>query len=370
MTTLLIVANETSADIHGGNLAQNLKALDPSLRLIGMGGAHMRDAGVEILIDPMAHAAMGFVDVVASIHRHAQNFRRLQSALRTHRPDDVVLIDSPDFNLPFAERVVDHGIPVIYYISPQIWAWRKGRIRTIKRVVRKMIVILDFEEKIYRDAGVDVAFVGHPLMDARRDIDRDAVRQEWGVKDLLVGLLPGSRKKLFKAVFPLLRKTAALIAKEVPEARFVVGCAPNIDPKTAAAAGIDVVQDRTPDLMAASDLLLVASGTATLEAAIYGTPMIVTYKFNPVTAYIVGPIVYMNTKNFSLVNIVAGKAVVPEYYQPKARAPLIAREAVSLIRNGGLAGMRKALGEVRRKLGPPGASRRAAEEVLKVLRAK
>ena len=369
MTTILIVANETSGDLHGANLARHLRALDPSLRLVGAGGAHMREAGVEILLDTTAHASMGLVEVFHGLHRHAQNYRLLQSALRTQRPDVAVLIDAPDFNLPLAGRAVDHGIPVIYYISPQLWAWRKGRIKTIKKRVRKMLVILDFEEKIYRDAGVDVAFVGHPLLDAVREIDRDAVRREWGAKedDLLIGLLPGSRRKTFKSVFPILRKSAGLIAKELPGAKFVVGRAPAIEAKLAEAPGLEVVADRTPELMAASDLLLVASGTSTLEAAIYGTPMIVTYKLNPVTAYLVGPIVYMNTKDFSLVNIVAGKRVVPEYYQPYAKPELIAREAVSLVRDGKLPAMREALGEVRRKLGSPGASRRAAEEVLKVL---
>ena len=368
MTTLLIVANETSGDLHGANLARALRELDPSIRLLGMGGPRMREAGVEILIDPTAHAAVGLIEVVHGLHRHAQHYRLLQSALRIHRPDAAVLIDSPDFNLRFAERVVDHGVPVIYYISPQIWAWRKGRIRTIRRVVRKMLVILDFEEKIYRDAGVDVAFVGHPLLDAVRDIDREAVRRECGVKDLLVGLLPGSRQKQFKAIFPILARSAELIAKDFPQAKFVVGCAPNIALSQASGPGLLPVSDRTPEVMAASDLLLVASGTATLEAAIYGTPMIVTYKLNPLTAYLVGPIVYMNTKDFSLVNIVAGKRVVPEYYQPYSKPGLIAREAVSLIRDGRLPAMRTALEEVRAKLGRPGASRRAAQEILGVLR--
>jgi lipid-A-disaccharide synthase len=291
-----------------------------------------------------------------------------QDRLRSpHGPDAVVLIDAPDFNLRFAERVVDHSIPVIYYIGPQIWAWRKGRIKTIKRLVRKMIVILDFEERLYRDGGVEVAFVGHPLLDAVRDIDRAAVRRELGAKGLLIGLLPGSRRKQFQKLFPVMTKAAALIAKEFPEAKFVAACAPNIDPKQALGHGIDVVWNRTPEVMAASDLLLVASGTATLEAAIYGTPMIVTYLLNPLTAWLLGPIVRSNIKDFSLVNIVAGKRIVPEYYQSKAKPALLAREAVSLIREGKLSAMREALAGVRQKLGAPGASRRAAEEVLKVV---
>jgi lipid-A-disaccharide synthase len=367
MTTVLLSATETSGDIHGGNLARALKKLDPSVRLVGAGGAHMREAGVEIVLDPTAHATVGIVEAFQNMHRHARHYRLLQSALRTHRPDAAVLIDAPDFHLRFAERVADHGIPVVYYISPQVWAWRKGRLKTIKRLVRKMIVILDFEEELYRNAGVDVAFVGHPLLDAARDIDREAVRRGWGSPRTVVGLLPGSRQKQFRSLFPVLRKSAELIGRELPEAKFVVACAPNINPKQAMGSGLEVVWNRTPDVMAASDLLLVASGTATLEAAIYGTPMIVTYRLNPVTAYLVGPLVWLNTKDFSLVNIVAGKRIMPEYYQAKARPELIAREAVSILKDGRLPEMRKALAEVRRKLGSPGASLRAAREVLQVV---
>jgi len=367
MTTIFFVATETSGDIHGANLARQLKAMDPTIRLVGAGGPHMREAGVEILIDPTEHATVGVVEVVRHLGRYAQIYRLLQSHMRTWLPDAVVLIDSPDFNLRFAGRVKDHGIPVIYYISPQIWAWRKSRIKTIRKVVTKMLVILDFEEKIYRDAGVDVAFVGHPLLDAYKDIDCEAVRKEWGTKKLLIGLLPGSRGKQFRLLFPVMKKTVELLKKELPDATFVLGCAPNINPKLAADAGMAVVVNRTPDVMAACDLLLVASGTATLEAGIYGTPMIVTYKLNPATAYLFGPLVWLNTRLWALVNIVAGKEIVPEMYQWRAKPELLAKEALSMIRGGRLPEIRKQLGEVRRKLGAPGASRRAAEEILKVI---
>jgi lipid-A-disaccharide synthase len=367
MTTIFFVATELSGDIHGAHLARQLRALDPTIRMVGAGGSHMREAGVEILIDPVAHAMVGVFEVVRHIGRYAQIYRLLQSSLKKWEPDAVVLIDSPDFNLRFAGRVKDHGIPVIYYISPQIWAWRKGRIRTIRKVVTKMIVILDFEEKIYRDAGVDVAFVGHPLLDALQDIDREAVRKEWGAKKLLIGLLPGSRRKQFRMLFPILKKTAELIQKELPEAKFVLGCAPNLNPKLAEGQGIDVVVGRTPELMAASDLLIVASGTATLEAGIYGTPMIVTYKLNPTTAYLFGPLVWLNTRLWALVNIVAGREIVPEMYQWRAKPHLLAKEAVAMIRDGRLPDIRKSLAEVRKKLGSPGASRRAAEEILRTI---
>jgi lipid-A-disaccharide synthase len=255
---------------------------------------------------------------------------------------------------------------VVYYISPQIWAWRKGRIKTIRKVVRKMLVIFDFEEKLYREAGVDVAFVGNPLLDARRPVDRDAFRRELGSPELLIGLLPGSRKKQFRSLLPLMQQTAARISAELPGARFVVACAPNMDPALVQGAGLPVVVGRTPEVMASSDLLLVASGTATLEAGMYGTPMIVTYRLNPVTAYLFGPLVWLNTKDFALVNIVAGKRVVPEMYQGKARPELLAREALSMVRDGRLPLVRRELEAVARKLGDPGASRRAAREVLAV----
>jgi len=370
MTSLLIVAGETSGDIHGANLARALRSLDPGVSIAGVGGLHMREAGVELIHDVTAHATVGVVEVVQNFGRYASLYRRLQSELRRRRPDAVVLIDSPDFNLRFAARVADHGIPVVYYVSPQIWAWRSGRIKTIRKVVRKMLVILDFEEKLYRDAGVDVAFVGHPLLDAERQVDREAVRRELGSPRLLVGLLPGSRRKQFRSLFPVYREAAARIARACPDVRFVVGCAPAIAPSEAAVDGFRVLWNRTPEIMAASDLLLVSSGTATLEAAMYGTPMIVSYRLNPLTAYAFGPIVRMHIKDFALVNIVAGRRVVPELYQRKASPERIAEEAVGLLRGNGLDAMRAELREVRRKMGAPGASRRAAEEVLAVARGR
>ena len=368
MTTILIVAAETSGDIHGANLARALRERDPSIRLVGAGGAHMRAAGVEILEDPTAHASIGFVEALKNIHRYAKLYRKLQSAFRTVKPDVAVLIDSPDFNLPLAGRAKDHGIPVVYYIGPQLWAWRSGRVKTIKRVVRKMLVIFPFEEKLYRDAGVDVAYVGNPLLDHEKDVDRAAVRKGFGSPETLIGLLPGSRRKQFKSLFPVFRDTAALIAKELPKAKFVVACAPTIDPKPARDAGFETVVDRTPEVMAASDLLLVASGTATLEAGMYGTPMIVSYKLNPLTAYTIGPIVHLHIQDYALVNIVAGRRIVPEYYQGKAKPESLAKEAISILRDGRLAAIKTDLTELRRKMGAKGASGRAADEVLKIAR--
>jgi lipid-A-disaccharide synthase len=367
VTTILIVAGEASGDLHGSNLARSLRELDPSIRIIGAGGPRMREAGVEILFDPTAHAAVGAIEAFHSMNEYLRLFRGLQSALKRHRPDAAVLIDFPDFNLRFAERVRDHGVPVIYYISPQIWAWRRKRIRIIQKLVRKMIVIFEFEEEIYRNAGVDVAFVGHPLLDVIGDPpDTASLRKEWGAGDgrTLIGLLPGSRSKQFQKLFPRMKKAAARIADELPETRFVVACAPHIDPARAESPH-PVARDRAHDVMAASDLLLTASGTATIEAAILGTPMIVTYVLSLLTAFTLAPLVKLD--HYAMVNIVAGRRIMPELYQFKGSPASLAREAVAILREGRLPTMKEELAKVRKKLGEPGASMRAAREVLRTL---
>lgn len=370
--TILIVAGEASGDLHGANLARELKRREPGVVLLGAGGPRMKDAGVELLAETTRHAAVGIVEAFHHLHHYAKLYRQLQSVLKSRRPDAVVLIDFPDFNLRLAERVHDHGIPVVYYISPQVWAWRPGRIKQIRRVVSKMVVILDFEEKLYRDAGVPVAFVGHPLLDALKQVDREGLRKELRAgSGPLVGLLPGSRAKQFASLFPILLKAAGRIAGEVPGVRFVVACARGINPKAAldrrakAPAPFEVVWDRTPEVLGSADLVITASGTATLEAALYGVPMIVTYKVSNLSALTLGPLI--RVKNYALVNIVAGREIMPEYYQFRAKPELIAKEAVSILTDSARReSMRRELAEVRRKLGEPGASRRAAEQVLEV----
>ncbi len=368
MTALLIVAGESSGDLHGANLARALRELDPAVRLVGAGGPRMREAGVELVDDTTAYATIGAVDAFRQMHRYLRLYRLLGSALLRWKPDACVLIDYPDFNLRFAERARDVGTPVIYYISPQVWAWRPGRIRAIKRLVRKMIVIFDFEEELYRREGVDAVFVGHPLLDLLPSAPRRSLREELRVETSpLLGLLPGSRPSQFRRLLPRMAKAAQIIRGELPEARFVVGCASKIDPKQAMRPGLDVVWNRTPDVMASSDLILTASGTATIEAAIFGTPMIVTYVLNPLMVLAAKP--FLRVRNYAMVNIVAGREIMPELYQFKARPEILAREALAILREGRLPRMRTELAEVRRRLGPPGASRRAAREVLSAIRA-
>lgn len=371
MASILIVAGETSGDLHGANLARELKALRPDLRIFGTGGKHMAEAGVEILHDATRHATVGLFEVVKNFGQYAKLYRKLMSFVRKERPSAVVLIDLPDFNLKFGRYAHQVGVPIVYYISPQVWAWRAGRIKTIANMVRKMLVIFPFEEEIYRKAGVDVAYVGNPLLDVIPESFISGLRRELGVSGRLVGLLPASRRSQFARLFPLMMKACRLILREYPDTRFVVACAPNIDPEVVkrerdrhGLSEIHVVHNRTYDVMAASDLLLVASGTATLEAGLFGTPMIVTYKVNTLSALMAYP--FLRVKSYALVNIVAGRMIVPELYQLKAKAELLAGEAISMIREGRLETMRRELKEVRRILGKPGASRRAAQEILKL----
>lgn len=372
MPSLLIVAGEASGDLHGANLARELKRLRPDLALRGAGGRRMAEAGVDILHDPTRHASIGMVEALKNLGAYAGMYRKLVSALRSPRPDGAVLIDSPDFNLRFAERARDAGVPVVYYVSPQIWAWRRGRVKTVKRLVRKMLVILDFEERFYRDAGVDATFVGHPLLDAVREVDREGFRRGIQAGPPLVGLLPGSRRKQIQSLLPTMLDAAALIRREVPEAGFVVGCAPLLDAarlerfRRRDVPPFEAVWDRTPEVMASSDLLLASSGTTTLEAAIYGTPMIVTYKVHPAVAMTLGPLIRRRLQWLSLPNLIAGREVVPERYQSQARAAVLAADAVALLKDPARREeMKRGLAEVRAKLGEAGASRRAAVETLK-----
>lgn len=361
------MAGEASADLHGSNLVRELRAR--GARVLGAGGRRMRDAGMQIVHDPTGHATVGVIEAFRNLNRYLTLYRKLVSAVRNEKPNVVVLMDMPDFNLKFGEYVAQTGIPVVYYISPQIWAWRAGRIRKIKKIVRKMLVIFDFEEALYRREGVDVAFVGHPLMDVIGERFETTLRADLKISgdDLLIGLLPGSRKQQFDRLFPLEIKAAQLIRQEVPRVRFVIACAPTIDPRWAMNQRLaDVVYNRTYDVMAASDLLIMSSGTATVEAAIFATPMIVTYKVNPLSALLARP--FLRVKNYAMVNLIAGREIMPEYYQHRARPELIAREAIGLIARNRLPEMRRLLEEVRTRLGSPGASRRAAEEILALVR--
>jgi lipid-A-disaccharide synthase len=367
---LLIVAGEASSDAHAAALVRELLRRQGRLRIVGLGGPRMAAAGVELLADLTEHAVIGVGGLLGGLGGILSAYRRVTHLISARPPDAVVLVDTPEFNLPVARHAARLGVPVIYYVSPQVWAWRTGRVRKIANRVRKMLCLFEFEKDLYERAGVDVTHVGHPLLDTMSDklgeVDRAALRRDLGLSEsgTVVGLLPGSRRKEVGVMLPLMLESAGRIRRELPEASFVVARAEALPPDEFRRADCAVVTGRTYDVMLASDVLLCCSGTATLEAAILGTPMVATYKAS-VMSY-VGFGLFLRPGHFALPNIVAGKTVVPELYVRDATPGKIADAALGLLR-GGLEECRSELAAVREKLGGPGASARAADEVLKFL---
>jgi lipid-A-disaccharide synthase len=374
--SVFILAGEASGDLHGAHLARALLARRPDLRLAGMGSHAMAEAGVDILHDVTAHAAMGITEIVTSILAVYRVYRDMVSRLDSQRPDAVVLIDYPEFNLRFARRAHDRGIPVVYYILPQLWAWRTRRVRAVARNVDLPLVILPFEEPFYARHGVEARFVGHPLMDALDGCRRDRRHaDELGLPTdkPIIGILPGSRRKEIAALLPHLLGAAELIDAELGGITAVAAPAPSTPAEQYGAWGsltrlpLHVFLGQAHQVMAASDLLLIASGTATLEAGIIGTPMIVTYRVSPLT-WLVARLLVRGIRYCSLVNLVADREVVPELLQKDVTPATIAAKALTLFREGGLARIADELAkDVRPLLGAPGASTRAAEAILDML---
>ncbi|HYL80365.1 MAG TPA: lipid-A-disaccharide synthase, partial [Candidatus Acidoferrum sp.] len=289
---ILIVAGEASGDLHGAGLVEALRRLRPRLCLEGMGGEKMRAAGVRLLADAGETAVVGLTELWEKRRALRDALRLLRDHLRVVRPSLVICIDFPDFNLLLARTADRLGIPVCYFISPQVWAWRRGRVRTIRRLVRKMLVLFPFEEALYREAGVDVSFVGHPLLDVLAEVPpRQACRTTLAVEGAgpVLGLLPGSRQAEIRRLLPILLRAAARVRVDHPDLKVLLGLAAGTDRKAveaeirAASVPVQVVQGRAHEVMRAADLLLAASGSVTLEAAILGTPMVITYRVGTLT---------------------------------------------------------------------------------------
>jgi len=373
---LFIVAGEASGDTYGAALVRELRAREPGLRVSGLGGPEMACAGVELMQDLVTHAVMGVAGLLENIGGLLRAYRTITHRLSVEPPDAIILIDFPEFNLVTAKHAKRVGVPVVYYVSPQVWAWRTGRVRKIAERVRKMLCLFEFEKEMYERAGMDVTHVGHPLLDTMADklavTDRGAVRRSLGLPEsgTVVGLLPGSRRKEIHHVFPILLESAERMRREAGDLVFVTGAAPTLDPalfrKIAARYRIEpnLVRGRAHDVMLASDLLLICSGTATLEAGLLGVPMVVTYQADLPSYLIFGSLI--TPGHFALANIVAGERIVPELYMADAKPSRIATAALELL-HGKLDETRRRLGIIREKLGPPGASARAAEEILRIL---
>jgi lipid-A-disaccharide synthase len=369
---IMLAAGEASGDLHGAILCEALAALAPGWRLFGMGGARMAAAGMDVLVDVTAHAVVGASEAVGRMPRLYQAYRRLVRVLEQGpRPRVLVLIDFPEFNFLLARAARRVEVPVVYFVPPQVWAWRAGRVRTIARLVARVLAVFPFEVPVYRAAGVPVDFVGHPLVDSLAAAPaRAAARRRLGLDAdaLVLGLLPGSRVREVKRLLPALRDAALAVARARPGARSLLALAPTIDRALVAgllraAPGIEVLEGATQTVMAAADLLLMASGTATLEAALLGTPMIICYRVSHVSYRLF--LLLVRVSWIGLPNIALARTVAPELYQDSVSGPRLAREAERLLADpAALAAQRAAFAELRGRFGPPGVGLRAARSVL------
>jgi lipid-A-disaccharide synthase len=377
--SIMIVAGEPSGDKHGASLVRSLRALRPNddWQIFGAAGDKMRAAGVETILDVNDVGIMGAAAVIARLPTFLQGFRNLRRAARERRPDAVVLIDWPDFNMPLSNRLKRDGQKVIYYISPQVWAWRTYRVKAIKRNVDRMIVILPFERDFYQRAGVNVDYVGHPLVDT---VQVTATREEFcrrhgfETSHPIVGLLPGSRRSIMKFILPVVFEAVTLLEKTHPNLQFAVALAPTAarleaEQQLAANGGLKnlrLVFDDTYNALAACRVSAVVSGTATLEAAIIGAPMVVVYRASWLDWNLFWPMI--NVESVALPNLIAGRNIVPELLQDQLTGERLAAELADLLDDAARREeMRKGLAEVRQKLGEAHASEKAAERILELI---
>lgn len=376
---IMIIAGESSGDFHSASLIRALKKIDPEIEICGIGGQRMREAGADIYFDISELSIIGFTDVLKNLRKIKKVFNALLEKIDAASPDACVLVDYPGFNLKLARELKKRNIPVIYYISPQIWAWWRGRIKTIKRFVDKMIVVFKFEEALYKDFGIDVSFVGHPLLDiACPALSREDFLSKLGLslQKRTIGIAPGSRKMEIERILPILLESAKIIKDKLPEVQFVLLKAPGlvreifeskIKKYACLPAGrslpITLCENQTYDFLECCDFVLVSSGTATLETAIMQKPMIIVYKVSFLNWLIAKPLIRLPF--IGLVNVVAGKEVVPEFIQYKARPRLIAEKTIEILTNQtALTNVKAELEKVRKNLGSSGASQKAAEIVL------
>jgi len=369
---LLVVAGEASGDLHGARLVSELHRLLPGLSVFGLGGDELRAAG----LDPVAHSAeisvVGITEVLRILKRAREVFALLLAEVDRRRPAAAVLIDFPDFNLRLAKELKKRGVPVIYYISPQVWAWRRGRVKTIAQVVDRMLVLFPFEVDFYRRFGVDVVHVGHPLVDEVPELPSAWERGEPSREPYRISLLPGSRVSEVEALLPVMLKAVGRLSADLPVEVLLIR-APTVplemleEEIELSGLPVRIVAENRFAAIADSHLALCASGTATLEVGLLGTPMVMIYRLGRWTYLVAKLLVHL--PYVSLVNLVLGRKVVPELVQGAASPERIALEAEQLLLDERERdAMRAALSEVRGRLGSGGASRRAAQEVAELLR--
>jgi lipid-A-disaccharide synthase len=368
---ILIVAGEASGDLHGGHLVRALKAQHPQLQFEGVGGKHMQEAGVSTLYDISRMGGMGLFEIVNSLWHHIDIYRKLSREIAKGKYRAAILINYPFFNLKLAKVCKQWNCPALFYISPQVWASRKGRVNTIRETVSKMYVILPFEEEIFREARVDVEYLGHPFIDiVRSQVSREEALKEFGLDPAVktVGLLPGSRMSEINYLLDDMVGAARIIQKELGQCQFLLPVADSIDPELIRQRlggnplAIKLLSGRNYDVMNCSDVLIMASGSSTLEAGLFTVPMVIIYKVHPLTYFIAK--FFTNIIHFGLVNIVAGEEVVPELLNEQVTPERIAAEALKVLKDPEQArAVKDQLQKVRESLGTPGVVARIARSM-------
>jgi lipid-A-disaccharide synthase len=369
---VMIIAGEASGDVHGARLVRAMQALSPGLEFFGVGGSVLRQAGVRIRVDNSQIAVVGISEALAKLRILLKALKVAKEDLKAIRPDLLIIIDFPDFNLRVATVARKLGIPVMYYIGPQIWAWRTGRVKKIKKVIDHMVVIFPFEAAFYEKRHVPVTFVGHPLLDGMMSTRSGQTKGDLSGNSMLIGLLPGSRNEEIRRLLPTMVQVADMLGDHIPGIRFAIPVASSVDRGLVEAIAEGgrtrflILSDRLRDILDKATLLITASGTVTLEAAIAGTPMIIVYKVSNLSYWLAKLLV--RVEYIGLANLVAGKTVVPELIQHEASAEKIAHQALQLLGDEKrLAEMRRELSCIAKSLGAPGASQRAAQVAMNLL---
>ncbi len=372
---ILLSSGEASGDLYAGELLRELRKRVPSIEAFGLGGARSKGEGAELVVEVDEVSVIGLLEVLGKLPALKRAMNRLCEEAEKRKPDAAILVDFSGFHLRLAKRLRERGVPILYYVSPQVWAWRRGRIRKIRDLVDEMLVILPFEEAFYREEGVRARYVGHPLVDlvepARtrenfcRDLGLDPERP-------IVFFLPGSRRREIELHLPVLREVVERLATERPELQILVSRAPTVAASWIEAglgpamSKITLLADGTYDGMKHAAAAVVASGTATVEAALSETPMVVVYRVGRPTYALGRP--FVKLPYFSMVNLIAGRRLVPELIQDEMTPDAIVRQVEALLEPDAAEEMKRGLREVKAKLGGKGASARAAEAVLEFLR--
>lgn len=374
MYKVMISVGEASGDLHGASVAKALKQLHPDIQLFGMGGTQMRQAGVEIVYDIADLGVIGLVEVIRNLRRLFRLRDYLADLMDKERPDALVIIDYPGFNMRLAKVAKQKGIPVVSYIAPTVWAWGKGRAKGVAETVNRVASIFPFEAEIYRQAGADVTFVGHPLLDiVKPTLEREAAYAHFGADATkpLVLLLPGSRKQEIEKLLPDMLAAAEKIRAVLPECQFFLPIASTISPEMLhnIIGGYDVpvtlTHDATYDLMNIADAAIAASGTVTLEAALLGLPTVIIYKVAALTYWLGRMLVKI--PYISLPNIIAGRKVMPELLQTAVQPGIIAEEVLAFLQKETVKKQAlQDLREVRERLGEAGAVERVAKVIIEV----